>query len=209
MHNLTNKDFGYWHVIKPVSQGANKPLKWLCKCTLCGEEHLVASSSLIKGVSTMCRSCSLKKMGASRKIWRNDRLKCIYKAMLQRCYNPNNSSYKNYGAKGVTVCDEWRNNSSSFQKWAFANGYNDSLTIDRIDNHKGYSPENCRWVSQTKQNQNRSSLHYATINGETKCVTEWCRELKLTPSTIIMRINKGMSPEEALSQPINKNMARK
>lgn len=137
------------------------------------------------------------------KIFPNPRLKSIFKAMKTRCYNHNSDSYENYGGKGIGICPEWLNDSSVFVSWSLANGYDDSLTIDRIDSDADYSPDNCRWVSKEIQNRNRNSVYYATINGETKCVTEWCNILGLHVPTITTRIRKGMSPYDALTIPVN------
>ncbi|THD35699.1 MAG: hypothetical protein E7773_10150 [Sphingomonas sp.] len=79
----------------------------------------------------------------------------ILKGMKQRCSDPNHRSYHRYGGRGIQVCDEWRKDFRAFQSWAINNGYADDLTIDRIDNDKGYSPENCQWVSQRAQSHNR------------------------------------------------------
>lgn len=75
--------------------------------------------------------------------------------MIDRCDNPKNKKYHLYGGRGITVCEEWKNSFPAFHEWAIANGYSDELSIDRIDNDKGYSPDNCRWATITEQNRNR------------------------------------------------------
>lgn len=85
------------------------------------------------------------------------RISSIYQGMIYRCYNPKSYGYKWYGAKGIKVCDEWKENYCEFYLWAIDNGYQDDLTIDRIDNTKGYCPENCRWVTTEEQHRNMST----------------------------------------------------
>lgn len=79
----------------------------------------------------------------------------IWSGMKRRCYNQNAINYNNYGGRGITVCDEWLNDFDAFQKWALAHGYADNLTIDRIDNYKGYSPDNCQWITIQEQQHHR------------------------------------------------------
>lgn len=136
-----------------------------------------------------------------------NRLKVVYYAMRNRCYNKNNNSYKNYGAKGITVCDEWLNNPNSFYKWAMDNGFKYEIdengrnkhTIDRINPKKGYSPENCRWVSLQEQNTNRSDNIYIEYKGEKRTLNCWCKLLNLSYPKMYYRIHfKNMSLEQAI-----------
>ena len=126
------------------------------------------------------------------------RLNRIYKNIKQRCYNPKILSYKDYGAKGVSVCDEWNNTERvgkstkgwlAFKKWALENGYQEHLSIDRINNTKGYSPENCRWVTQKEQQNNKSNSHLITYKGKTKTLAQWCDELELNYRRTQIRLN--------------------
>lgn len=125
---------------------------------------------------------------------KHSRLSAIYNDMKYRCYNPNSTSFKNYGARGITVCQEWlaserihtyeHNNPTkgflTFQKWALANGYTDELTLDRIDNNKGYCPENCRWVNAKVQNNNRRNNVLITYQGKELTLKQWCDELNIS-----------------------------
>ena len=104
----------------------------------------------------------------------NQHLYNAWSGMKKRCYVPQNKSYKYYGAKGVTVCDEWRNSFDSFAEWAYSNGYEDTLTIERIDNDKGYCPENCKWITKSEQQQNRSDKILIEHDGKTLNLKQWC-----------------------------------
>lgn len=108
--------------------------------------------------------------------------------MKSRCYDSNNDHYKWYAARGITICDEWLDDFMNFYNWSMENGYRENLTIDRIDNNKGYSPDNCRWANQTTQVRNRSNTRNITYNGETKTLTEWCNQLGLSYKTIYARL---------------------
>ena len=125
--------------------------------------------------------------------------------MKNRCYNPNTDNYKYYGAIGVSVCDDWRDNFESFMRWSFANGYDENAgpqecTIDRIDNSKGYSPDNCRWVNHIEQCNNQSSNRVFTYSGKTMTMAEWAREVGLKYTTLRARIRRGMPFEEAITK---------
>lgn len=144
----------------------------------------------------------------------NSRLNYIYKNMKQRCYNPNCKAYKNYGARGITVCDEWLDESFAirqwtkgwfaFKQWALNHGYNDTLTIDRIDNSKGYSPENCRWTTPKAQSNNTRACHYVVYKGQKLTISQWCDKLNLDYNMIKQRISQyHWSAEKAFETPID------
>lgn len=131
------------------------------------------------------------------------RLHRIWHSMYCRCYYPTTNQYKNYGGKGVKVCDEWKHNFVNFYNWAMSNGYNDSLTLDRIDNNKNYCPENCKWSTLEQQNNNRTTSKFITYNGKTQTQIQWCREYNINVVTFSDRIKRGWSIEEALTLPSN------
>lgn len=118
------------------------------------------------------------------------RLYSIRKGMLERCYNPNSIGYENYGGKGVKVCDEWIENYSSFKDWALRSGYEDGLTIDRIDNDGDYCPENCRWASAIIQANNKKSVPKYEYQGESHSISEWARILNMPRGLLKDRITK-------------------
>ena len=128
--------------------------------------------------------------------------------MKNRCHNPEADNYKDYGGRGISVCDEWRRSYSAFATWAKQNGYADGLSIDRIDNNKGYSPENCRWVDAFVQGNNKRSNAVFTINGEEKTVTQWAREYGINSITVFSRLYKGMDIVEALTKSTERRTAQ-
>lgn len=129
----------------------------------------------------------------------NKNLYWVYYAMIQRCYMANCKQYFRYGGRGIRVCREWLEDKTSFYKWAIEQGYREGLTLDRIDNDKGYSPENCRWVDYKVQGNNTRRNHLITYKGQTKTMKQWSEELGINYSTLRNRLNRsGMTAEEAL-----------
>lgn len=118
--------------------------------------------------------------------------------MRYRCYNINDKEYSWYGGRGITICDEWLNDFMSFYDWSMNNGYQDNLTIDRIDNNKGYSPINCRWTTRKEQARNTRRNRLITIDGETKCLAEWCEVFNLNYHTVKRRLYRGWKIKKSI-----------
>jgi hypothetical protein len=133
------KKYGKLTVISKYDR-QNRIIRWLCKCD-CGNECIVSGVSLRSGNTKSC-GCLVHKHDSS-----YTRLYGIYRHMKQRCYNENADQYKYYGARGIEICSEWLNDFVVFKKWAYDNGYNDNLSIDRIDKDKNYDPTNCQWIT--------------------------------------------------------------
>lgn len=127
-----------------------------------------------------------------------DKFYQVWNGIKQRCYNPNNKSYDNYGGRGIKVCDEWCNDFQAFYNWSMDNGYQDGLQIDRIDNNKGYSPDNCRWVNRYTNNNNRRNNILFTYNGVTQSLMAWCRHFNISYKTCMTRYYRGHTIEECL-----------
>lgn len=131
------------------------------------------------------------------------RLFSIWKELQKRCYNQNNLAYKYYKARGITVCDDWKNNFENFYNWSMNNGYNNNLSIDRIDVNGNYEPNNCRWITVKEQANNKRNNHYITINKETKTLIEWCEQYNIKYRAVRIRINQlKWDPLKALTTPI-------
>lgn len=130
------------------------------------------------------------------------RLYIRWQSMMGRCYCLGDGNYKNYGGRGISVCDEWKDY-SVFKLWALVNGYSDRLTIERIDNDGGYSPENCKFIPKGEQILNRRNTRWLTYNGETLCMSHWAKKLGMGRLTLITRIDKlNWSIERALTVPL-------
>jgi len=208
--DIVGKKFGRLTVLQRVENDKYGNAFWLCKCE-CGNTTKVQGHSLRSG---HCKSCGcLQKEKAreiawesgfickGRKPWnkgkdivpeKKKRICRILYAMTQRCCNPHNAEYKHYGGRGITICKEWRYNPEAFYEWAIKNGYDNNLTIERIDNNKGYSPQNCKFATREEQNKNTSRVHRIIDESSGKTLTaadaarivgvdrssvaKWCRE---------------------------------
>lgn len=143
------------------------------------------------------------------------RIFSVYRDMINRCYDKNDISYSNYGARGIVVCPEWIGNRGveNFVEWAYKNGYDENAprgkcTLDRIDVDKGYSPSNCRWVSMSIQANNKTNNNYYTIDGVTKTLSEWCAEYgNLCVQSVYGRLKRGMDIKTALTKPMQKKVS--
>lgn len=124
--------------------------------------------------------------------------------MKQRCGYTKYVHYKDYGGRGIKICEEWKNDFLSFRKWALDNGYKDGLLLDRIDVNGNYEPNNCRWVDAIKQANNRRNNHYLILNGEKHSAKEWSRITGINVETIITRQSRGWSDERTLTTPVRK-----
>lgn len=206
--DLTGQRFGRWTVLNQ-SESRRAPdgrslVYWHCVCD-CGNEKDVPPSKLRNGESQSCGCYNREHQTELHRTHgkHGTRLYHIWCNMKQRCINANCELYKDYGGRGITICEEWCNSFDAFHAWAKSNGYSDELTIDRIDNGKGYSPQNCRWATMKQQGINRRSNINITFLGRTQTLMEWCDELGLPYKTIHYRIKKlGWDAEKALSTPV-------
>lgn len=131
------------------------------------------------------------------------RLYTAWKNMRQRCVNENRKDYPAYGGRGIAVCPEWQNSFPAFMAWALETGYQDGLTIDRIDTNGQYCPENCRWATKKEQANNRRSNRVLTMGGKSQTMQLWADELGIEASTLRRRLYCGWPVERALQEPIH------
>ena len=123
----------------------------------------------------------------------NSRIYNTWLHMKGRCYRKTDDHYKHYGEKGITMCDEWKNDFKAFHDWSMSNGYADNLTIDRINNDGNYEPSNCRWVTMKEQCNNRTSNVILTINGESHNIQGWSEITGIKYHTIYARMKRGLN----------------
>ncbi len=205
MKNRIGSRFGRLVVIDCFHElhGKRNMLVAHCRCD-CGQEKNVFWQALADGRTKSCGCLSRElikqrnlmlatKHGGSR-----TRLYRIFQSMKGRCYRPQHIHYANYGGRGIGICDEWRDNFAAFREWAISHGYDDSKSIDRIDNDRGYSPHNCRWVDAMTQGNNRRTCHMLTLDGQTHTIAEWSRLTGIGKTTIRERLNRGWSAAMAL-----------
>lgn len=206
--DLTGKTIGRWTVLyrtdDHITKGGNVFTMWMCRCA-CGIEKPVYANSLLSGKSISCgcnqseiarKTCGdmFRTHGDSK-----SRLYHIWAGIKKRCYNPQSSNYQNYGGRGITMCDEWKEDYACFQTWALTNGYDDGLSIDRIDVNGDYSPDNCRWVDQKAQSNNRRNNVRIMYNGELHTIAE-CAELTgISYASLHKQLSKGKTIEEIIS----------
>ena len=190
---LKGQRFGKLLVIEEDGRiGTN--VAWICKCD-CGNVTRVRANSLLTGNTT---SCGCGRIDAITKHnMTGSKLFNVWRTMKERCNNKNYRQYGDYGGRGISVCDEW-SEFKPFMEWSMENGYEEGLSIDRIDNDGDYCPENCRWTTSRVQGRNRRANRILEYNGEKHCIVEWGEILGVKPNTIWWRLSQGWSTEEAL-----------
>lgn len=205
MVEMVGKTFGNLTVIRRVESrilpsGQHKTM-WECKCS-CGNTYIAEGYNLRNGVSRQCSKCSRKASAEKRKIHglSDSRLQHIHSGMMARCTNKNHTYYKNYGGRGISVCDEWYGSKGfpAFVEWAKSSGYSDCLTLDRIDNNGNYCPENCKWSTRKEQANNTRRNKVICFNGETHTLSQWADIYHMDQDLLGRRLLRGVSMERAV-----------
>jgi hypothetical protein len=213
--DLTGQKYNRLTVIK-FSHQLNHKSQWLCQCD-CGKETIVDGYKLKKGITKSCGCYASERAREWMKEMRAEGLTqprithglsnlTIYnswKTMLHRCENKNDKRYHDYGGRGIKVCDEWHD-VTKFYQWAVQNGYEEGLSIDRIDVNGNYEPSNCRWADRVMQQNNMRNNVLLTINGKTKTLMTWAREYGIRYDVLISRLRRGWDEYEAVTFPVNK-----
>lgn len=200
--DLTGRRFGRLTVVEVDQRGCadnDYVTTWKCVCD-CGNMITTRTACLRRGYTQSC-GCLRSELSAQRTTKHNGkdtRLYAIWKGMRGRCNNPNVRCYGRYGGRGIHVCDEW-NDFVAFRDWSNTHGYAEDLTIDRIDNNKDYSPDNCRWVDLITQANNKRNNCHVVYKGKTYTLAQLQALTGVNSTTIASRIrNRGMSVEDAV-----------
>lgn len=200
--DITGQRFGRWVALGPIGRSPDNAIVWLCLCD-CGRTVSVYGDSLRKGKSRSC-GCLGKEKQATRQTTHGMSDSPLYFAwanMIQRCINPKNASYSNYGERGIGVCGEWQNSFESFCGHVahLPNFGIKGYSLDRIDNSGNYEPGNVQWSSISEQNRNTRQTHLITYHGKTQCMRAWAKELAMNENTLKNRLRKGWDIERALT----------
>ncbi len=214
--DMTGKKCGHLTVIRQITDKSErdpniKGSQWLCECDCENRTRVIRSGAdLRKYTKELSCGCRLNKAGGLSSS--DPKVYYTHKNMLRRCNNENDQAYKDYGARGIDVCDEWmpdengikREGILEFQSWYNSNGFKDKegLTLERIDNDSGYSAENCKAATMTEQARNRRNNTHITYKNETKTIVEWSEIVGIPAKVIGERLRDGWFVEEALETPI-------
>lgn len=199
--DLSGKRFGRLVVLCETDERRSKQIIWKCKCD-CGKEVLVAGYCLRDGTTKSCGCYKRDKFTEMAKTYprkRNsptkERLYHIWLDMRRRTTNPKRGNYYRYGARGIRVCDKWYNSFDVFMEWALSHGYDNTLSIERIDIDGNYCPENCRWANKTEQARNKENTRYFEYGGKKKTVKEWSEITGIPYTTLLRRIDDGRTKD--------------
>lgn len=204
--DLVGQRFGRLVVTREGERSPSGRVRWHCVCD-CGKELDVYGPSLKRRNTQSCGCFHRDKAREGHLVHgfggrtNRPRIYSVWKAMKNRCYRKSHAEYDRYGGRGITVCDEWKNDFTAFKDWAYSSGYKEDLEIDRIDNNRGYCPENCRWVTKKQNANNRSSNLHVYFRGELRTISEIAEMVNLPYWTIYQRVTKLKWKGEDLSRP--------
>ena len=198
MKDLKGQKFGKLTVIE-FSEIRSKYAYWRCVCD-CGREKIARGANLISGQTQSCGCLNYTSHTKLRD--GKSRIYVIWVGMKQRCENSKRIDYAKYGGRGIRVCNEWHDY-LAFCDWARANGYDESKSIERINNNGDYSPDNCQWVDYTVQQNNKRNSFCLTVDGETRTAAEWSKISGIPSDRIRKRKRSGWTDRDAVFEPLD------
>lgn len=211
--DLTGQRFGRLTVLERAKNDKLGRARWLCRCD-CGKEKIVSGTNLRSGQTRSCGCLSkemsvkngLKSRIGERSLKHGDfgsKLYGVWAGMKRRCQNPNTTYYKDYGGRGIKVCNEWQNY-EAFKEWALESGYKEGLTIERIDVNGNYCPNNCKWIPLSAQNANKRNTIYIKYKGKLFTIKETAQITGFKERTIKGRYERGWDSEKIFTEKIKK-----
>lgn len=185
--------YGNLTIIEFCGKQKNRKNVYLCRCD-CGREKKVRIDHLRSGAISSCGRCDKKSKSILYNVWNG---------MIDRCYKKETISYKNYGARGINICDDWKNDFFIFEKWALENGYKKGLSIERIDVNGNYCPKNCKFIPRFQQNRNKRNNRHFIVDGKDMILIEICEKYNINWSTMCNRLKRGWDIEKCINTPID------
>jgi len=216
--DLTQQKFNRLKVIKFSHNNKFSDKMWECICD-CGNIVFASTNSLRRNNTKSCGCLQKEKAAITGKALlsthglskdsdgKKTRLFQIWMGMKTRCYNLNVVEYPRYGGKGIIICDEWQN-FETFHNWAFTNGYQENLSIDRVNTNGNYEPSNCRWVTDKVQCRNRTTSRFIEFNGQQKTLAEWAEINSMSTNCLFERLKRGWGIEKSLTTKIQVKVKR-
>lgn len=208
--DLTGQKFGRLTIIEFVGRNRHYTPLWRCACE-CGSESIATTSNLRKGTSQSC-GCLQKELASARTKTHgmsHTKLFIKWQSMNRRCNDPRCNSYKNYGARGISVCNEWRDSFEAFYKHVsiLPNYGEKGYTLDRENNDGHYEPGNVKWSTAIEQHRNTRRNIMLTFDGRTLCLAEWANIIGISTAALHKRLKKGWGVDKALSTPVDSKKA--
>lgn len=200
--DLTGQKFNRLLAIERFKKPNRSEYYYKCVCD-CGNITIVSGNALRKGKTKSC-GCYMKKLASEMFSTHRKSSTVLYKrwsGIKERCYSPNSTKYYRYGARGIKMCDEWKNDFIKFYDWSINNGFSENLTIDRIDVNGDYCPENCKWSNNIEQANNKTNSRFITYKGKTQTVAQWSRETGVAYDNIIARLRLGWDVDSIFTKP--------
>lgn len=211
--DLTGHRYGRLSVLSRAENGTDKKAKWNVRCD-CGTEKVVYGECLRKGTTVSCGCFNRERMSVLNRTHglTHTRIYTVWRSMKYCCFNPNNENYHYYGGRGITVCDEWKDDFKAFYNWAIESGYKEEIlpsgvnywTLERIDNDGDFEPDNCCWANRAAQANNRQSNHLINYKGCDLTISQAAKEGNIDFNVLHYRITspKKMTIEEAVETPV-------